>query len=130
MTQTQDKPKPPPLHDRGQVFAVIAARYIGGKELELVQERFLGAGQLLNGTGIPKEHDPLHEGIKADAASIQLADHPEVLDLLDWIMKEKQRAADEAAAKEAEKTGGGPSSAKATTISPGLDGPARMDAMC
>ena len=129
MTQTQGQPKPPPLHERGDVFEEVAESYHGGNDLELVQAGYRGTCKAFIGTAIPKGHDALKSSAQDSAAIIGLENDEIVLDLVEWIDSEKQRAADEAAAKVAEQKSGGASSANAPAISTGLDAPARMDAM-
>lgn len=90
----QAKPKPPPLHERGEAFAQIADRLYakeGANDLALVQERFLGACQLLRGTALPKGHDKLIADILDAAALIELAEHEEVVATCDRITAEKVR---------------------------------------
>ena len=85
--------KPPPLHDRCDVFEDIAALYNGGNNLLAVQDTFRGALSLLEGTAIPKGHDALVSSIEGSAKLIELADDPIVTATIAWVEAEKLRHA-------------------------------------
>ncbi len=90
--------KPPALHERVDVFGNIAGRYNGENNLELVQEGFLGALMMLNGTAIPKDHDENIANISTYASLVALETNKLVIDTLEWIRSEKVRNAPKQAA--------------------------------
>ena len=85
--------KPPPLHNRNDVFEEIATLYNSGNDLELVQNRYRGALMMLNGSAIPKGHSALVTAISTYAEMIDLGDDALVQKTIAWIGSEERRHA-------------------------------------
>lgn len=91
-TKTTEK-KPPPLHERIDVFDDIVAQYNGGNNLHLVQAEFRGAMRLLCGTAVPKGHEALTLTVETDASLIKMNDEKDFHDTVNWIESERLRNA-------------------------------------
>ncbi|MBI5457697.1 hypothetical protein HY971_03165 [Candidatus Kaiserbacteria bacterium] len=86
--------KPPPLHERSDVFEDIAAQYNGGNNLQTVQDEFRGACKLLKGTAVPKEHEAFAKSIVVSADLIGLGNEADVQAALTWVASEQKRNAE------------------------------------
>ncbi|MEK7133656.1 MAG: hypothetical protein AAB804_01135 [Patescibacteria group bacterium] len=88
---TTPEGKPPPLHERSDVFDEITASWNGGNDLPIVQAEFRGALRSLNGTAIPGAHDALSTSVSTNAKLIELGNDPLVIKTVKWIGSEKER---------------------------------------
>ncbi len=85
--------KPPPLHERGDVFEEIASQHVdnGGRHPDVAEAKFRGALMMIQGTAIPKGHGRLARAIAKSALQLGLGSNPLVDQALKWIEFEKTR---------------------------------------